>query len=75
MVKGFPYVAVLRHNEKETMPVYRNVQKALDLTFDEVRLVFYRQKSVFKFKQKKHFKLFELHCQLNGMKVVGSEEL
>jgi len=21
MVKGFPYVAVLRHNEKETMPV------------------------------------------------------
>jgi len=69
MVKGFPYTAVMNHNESEMVPIFKSVQKSLGLTFDDYRCGFYGRKSIFSFKNEKHFKLFELHCDLNGMRV------
>lgn len=69
MVRGFKHTAVVHVSERDILKIFQNVKKTFDLSFENYRCGFYGRKSLFAFNNKKHYNVFVLHCNLNGITV------
>ena len=69
MVKGYPYQAVIKCRERDVARTAGSFVSAYKLTFNDWRAGFYGSISLFSFKDKKHYNMFKLKCELDGFTV------